>query len=275
MIPAQIGEHRGVHGHPCHPLLIQAVGRDFHGHSVYTLVPEFRQQPLRDDGIRRRHAGVGQRNGPAQHPSAQGSDNAGRRFQHCKQLRQQVGAGGLAVGAGDPRDGQCRAGLAVKAPGNGADPRRQPGHRDHRNPEYGQRVGVRGQALLLCQHGNRAGRRCGGDEIPAIPTSPGQGKKDIAGHDIAAVEREPPNPEPRQGAGQRGIRQQVGQPHIAVVARCGHHPAPARVRCAALAVRSAATSDSGAGGSGGCTANRRSAAEVTRANTGAATTPPK
>ncbi len=220
--------------------------------------------------VGRREAGITQRTGP---PVADGAQVRAAPADQVRRLREQVGAGGLAVRAREACDAQlCRrpvveavgefAGEAAQARNRDHDDvrrhggRLEPGARlpEHRNGATADRVGCVRKAVLGAA---LAGEECSPRrDVPAVERQAGQ-------LDIAQRQREPVEQRGQRHAVLAHARVVDHGAHALVLAT-GHHGS-----CACTSVVAGMRCRSSGG-----TASSRSAPDITAENTGAATSPP-
>ncbi len=183
MIAGQVGHHRDVERQRRDAALIQAVGRDFHGHGFGAGLFQVAQGRLHGDRIRR---GVQAAFQCAIEAGTQGADDAAMLAEQIQRLRDQLGHAGLAVGAGHANQVQVMARLTVKTPGDVRQLRRQAFDRNQRH------VGDRqhGGAFHFIGHRCRAALQGIGDVRTAIEFAARHGEEQIAGAHVAAVQRQ-------------------------------------------------------------------------------------
>ena len=155
VILGEVGEDGAVEPRAVDPMLIQTVGRDFHGRRPNACLDHPRQQAMEVGGFGR---GPVERDGPARDPHAGRADHAGRHPRGLEHGFEQIGGGRLPVGSG--RADQCEAigGVAEER-------RRHRAHRpaDRRNDDlHAWEI----QWLLDHQHGGPCRDRAIGELVP-------------------------------------------------------------------------------------------------------------
>ena len=101
MVAREIGEDDGIEDQPLDAMLVQRVGRHFHGHVARTGVDEDAQRTLKLDRSRRSESRVLERAAFASNERADGADGRRPMLWPIEQMPQHVGRGGLSVRAGD------------------------------------------------------------------------------------------------------------------------------------------------------------------------------
>ncbi len=119
MILGEVREGRHVEHHAAHAMLVERVGGDLHRHGLDPVPPHPGEQPVQVGGLGR---GAGERHGCSRHAGPRRPDHAGRHAGRLEDRLQQIGRGGLAVGAGHAHHRHGSGGMA--------EDRR--GHRPHR-----------------------------------------------------------------------------------------------------------------------------------------------
>ncbi len=253
MVAAQVGERGRVKMYAVDPALIQGMRGHFHRDIAHTERAQTRECAVYADGI---GGGVGRRLERADAAPADRAHIGRFRFEAREALRQQVRAGGLAVGARDADDAQLRGGPVEEPVGDAAHGLVQFNDRraEHRRCEGGRlHSGSR-----LPKHRARAARGRLGRECDAVRLAPAQSKEEAAGAYLAAVESEIRDAR----IVRRYRRDAVEQPHERYA--CAAHGAFA---CTSLVAGTFCRSSGG-------TSMRRSAPDMTLEKTGAATVPP-
>ena len=236
---------------------------DFHGDMALTTGHQSRQQALHGQRIGR---GVRRGFSLTIHAGAQGTDDAaGRLSGHAQRLGDEVGAGGLAIGAGDADHAQAPRRLAIKAAGDQPEPLAQLRHGQQR------------QLLILHQRRAGPGRlpqhrqwRCGTHcvkKLQAMTLTTAQGQEQVAGPHAATIQAQAKHrPIDQAGRHLHQVRQQFtqGQRRRACAA---HGVAPSGAAAVAPAIFML-------GMSSGVMLRMRSAPLMVAENTGAATVPP-
>ena len=182
MVLGQVAEGGPGKGHPADALLFQGVGRDLHDGDVHPGLRHGRQHGVHAQGIGRGQGRGLAMTGPAVTHRAQHAHlvSGGR-----EQMLQQIGAGGLAVGAGDAQHAQRQA--AGMPAGLGQTPQGLAGivMMDHRAARGtgGLGFGPSGQA----DDGGRTGLHGRRDETGAVNIDPGDSHKDVPLADLTRV----------------------------------------------------------------------------------------
>ena len=185
MVARQVGENRRVEAHAVDAPLVEGVRGDFHAHALGAQRAQLRQLTLQRDGI----GGRVQRRGDLRRAAkAEGADIGCGTPALLERLRQQPRAGGLAVGAGDPGDGELLRGRIEEAVGDDADALAEPGHR--RGEGAGRQLrGLRGAVRFVEHRARPAGDRLRGEFQPMVG-APAAGQEQGPGSRRAAVESE-------------------------------------------------------------------------------------
>ncbi len=185
MIAGEIGERSGMKTNSRHPVLIEGLRGDFHGHVAHAGGAQLRQPPIQRDHIGSGERGSLERLDPA---PADGADVGGGAAQPLETLRQQVGAGGLAVGARDAGDPQLRGGPVEKTIRDTSHQRAQArdARGEHRCRQR-RRLHIRAG---LPQHHRGAPTHGVGGELQSVYRAPAQCEEQTAAARLAAVERQ-------------------------------------------------------------------------------------
>ena len=188
VITAQIGERGAVETYAGDAILIEGLRRHFHRHLTHAGGAQLRELPVQCDGIGRGEGGRRQRCDAA---PADGTHVGRLESQAIQALRQQVSAGGLAVGSRDSGDAQlCRRPIE-EAVGDAAHQILEPG--DGRGEYALRQLRKLGGGAGLPQHHGGAARRGLRRELQPMHGAPGQREEQAAGTYLAAVERDIPN----------------------------------------------------------------------------------
>ena len=179
MILGQVGKGRAREGHAADPLLVDGVGRDFHHGHVHARRLHLGQHGMHAQGIRR-----GQGRG-----FTVARPTVAHRAQHAhlvpgvrEQAFQQIGAGGLAVGAGDAQNLDARR---IRAPaGLGQTPEGLArifmiDHAAAFGPDGRLKRGILRPAGAADHHGG-PGLHGGGNETRSVLIDAGHGHKYVA-----------------------------------------------------------------------------------------------
>ncbi len=270
MVAGQVGEHRDVEFDAVDPPLRQPMAGHFHRQGRCAIVAHVAQDGLQVRAVGR---GVGQR-GEGVDAVAKRADAGAAAAVAAQALRQPVAAGGLAVGPGDAHRPQTATGMACHF---GSDPAKTPSEVWHclvRHIEIG-----RGQARRVPQYGAGTGGDGVSDEPAAVGVMAGDRREDVAWSHLSAVDAQAPSGQPH---GMHEAPIEVGaagglMSGVAQVHRGGSGTSPAAATFAATVggrgVEGALSTQTGSGRSCGIPLRRRASA-ITRANTGADTTPP-
>ena len=176
VVLGQIGEH--AHGvvDAVDPVQRQGMGGDLHNNVGAAGIPHAGKQALELEGLRR--GALGGHHLAADHVLV-GADEA--HLGACRLLQnglEQIGGGGLAVGAGDTHHGHGVGGVAIEV---GAQHGQGPAAVFRAHP---------GNALFrsaLTQHRRRAGRDGLGDEVVSVHGKAGHGHEQVSGLGGAGV----------------------------------------------------------------------------------------
>ena len=114
VVAAGVGEDSGRQMQAVETALRDSVRGGFYDGRRQPLADEAAHQPLLGDGVR---GGLFERLQFVEGAGAEGADKAGGFAGGGQQLRDEVGDGGFAVGAGDGDDRQLAAGMAVEVGG--------------------------------------------------------------------------------------------------------------------------------------------------------------
>ncbi len=170
VVLGEVGKHAHLIAHAVHPVQGQGMGGDLHHHMGAARVPHPGEEPLELKGLRR---GSLRGKGLLADHVLIGADEA--RLGPRRLLQngfEQVGGGGLAVGAGDPHHGHVLRGMAEEV---GPHCRQRPAGIRHLD------IGDVPLRRLLAQHRRRAGLHGLFDEIVPVCGEAGHGYKQSAG----------------------------------------------------------------------------------------------
>jgi len=186
----------------------------------------------------------------------QRTDDAAMLTKQIECLRDQLGHAGFAIGAGNTDQVQVMARLAIKAPGDVGQLRRQAFDRNQRH--FGDRQ--HGGAFHFIRNRSRAALQGIGDVRTAIELATGHSEEQVARAHVAAVQRQFTDQQIMAGVGEYLVQTQRHQPRppLAFSGTTG-------VALACWVV----------GRLSGVTFIRRRVPDITRLNTGADTRPPK
>ena len=182
MILGQVGKQAHGVRHAVHAVQIQRVGGDFHHHVGAAGVAHLREEPLQLKGFRR--GALRGDHFPADHVLI-GADEAHFGAQRLLQHEfQQIGAGGLAVGAGDAHHGHgvCRVAEEVGAQ-----------HRQRAAGVFHLHVGRAVLGRTLAHHGRSARGGGFGDKVMAVHGVAGHGNEQVARADCAGIVADVPD----------------------------------------------------------------------------------
>jgi hypothetical protein len=125
MVLGEVREHRADEPDAAHPVLIESVRRDLHGHRAHSAVQHSGEETMDVGGFR---GGSLDRNGNAVHPGSGGADDPRHQPRRPEHFLQDVGGRGLPVGAGDADKSHLFGRLAVE---HGCHRTHGPSHRWH------------------------------------------------------------------------------------------------------------------------------------------------
>ena len=253
MIAAQIAECGDAQSHAVDASLVECMRRDFHGDVGRPGIRQRAQLPVQRDDIGCRQCGTREFRRETRAKCAEiraaASGSVGG-------VREQPGAGGLAIGAGHARHCEPRRGRAVESIGDGAEPAAQ---RRHWYVGNVTRHGIRCAAFAgIPQHGAGAGGHGLQLMFESVATGTTQRNEGIALADGARIKRE-------TGDRERRRRGDAREQSIECLRLCG---------CGFHGVTSATVTGATRARSSGATDISLRAPDITAENTGAATSPP-
>ena len=170
MVLGEVCKHARLIVDAVHPVQGQGVGGDLHHHMGAARIPHLGEEPLELKGLRR---GALRGEGLLADHVLIGADQTHLGPRRLLQNGfQQVGGGGLAVGAGDPDHGHALGGVSKEV---GPHRRQSPAGIRHLD------IGDIPLRRLLAQHRRRAGLHGLSDEIVSVRRKAGHGHKQSAG----------------------------------------------------------------------------------------------
>ena len=190
-------------------MLVEGVGRHFHGDAVGAGVAQGEQRFLQGNRVRR---GVPGAVLVALEADAQGADQTAGVAQGIERVTQEPGDAGFAVGAGDADHLQAASGLAEVARRQHADLAAQCRHGDaHRAV-----VRMHGEGVALFHHHGGAGADRRVDELAAVRVVAGHRQEQVTGGHRAAVQAQRLDGQVAQPFRQRLVGEQMPQcDHVA------------------------------------------------------------
>ena len=288
MVPGEIGEDRGFEAHALHPPLMQTHRGNLHRHRAQSRRRHFRQRALGEHRVGRGQRTLGQLSGDT---IAQGADDTSGTAGGGESLGDELGAGGLAIGAGDADDRHAGRGAPVKPAGDLARFRHQMVDGDDGYSVCAGR-GCGGCGCLMLplppaqalpaaagfgEDGGGALVHRGVDEFPGVVGAAESRQEQIAGPDFAAVEFNAAHFDIERAVSRAAVHQPANQLRERDRDRRGrvHGSArPSAPLCGNCRVDGAGPG-SGRGAASGGTSRIRIAPAAIWENTGAATWPPR
>ena len=119
VVARQVGEHRGVEAHAVDPALVERMRGHLEPERLRAGVARLGEPPVHAHAVGRRQSRVAQR---ARTAEAERAEVGAAAPEQVGRLREQLGAGGLAVRAGEPDHLEFRGRLPEEAVGDGAGP---------------------------------------------------------------------------------------------------------------------------------------------------------